>query len=340
MFFSENSLGTHGDRQVVHNLEELLRQYDEMKAAFDQSLLLNKKLGLNYVIPSTVTPQSIMKTIETLFSLKHNGKKIKEMLKKQKHSRDKEYDKNCEYIHPQSSSQSEKKSKKGEKTKSGKNIDDERKKSDNCKKGQNRETEHRKNDAFGSGQNQRQWRQPPPPYHAINHQQNQPKIKNTENGQNIVVKVELKQQPKRQNNQNQDRPFGNQNQYKYGEAQGAYYYPPQPPQGQYPPSPQGYYPPPPPGQYLSPPQGQYPPPLMPPPPGGYYYPPQGYGYGAPPHGHFQGPPPQGYNSQKSSGNQIKGKSGRGRSKCKSRYAKDKKSGNGKNERSSDSDSSN
>ncbi|RZC34101.1 uncharacterized protein BDFB_010065 [Asbolus verrucosus] len=153
----EKSLGRHGDQGAINNLEQLLRQYEEVKAAFDSSLKSSNQHGVN-MLTSKVTPQSVITAIHNLYKLRHNGKKIHELLKKQKSSRNSEYDKNCEYVHPKSSGvytpESKDKSNK-DKKKEGKGTDDDKEskkdKSKKDKKKDDRNTDDEKKNKFKKG---------------------------------------------------------------------------------------------------------------------------------------------------------------------------------------------
>lgn len=80
---------------VIHNLQKLLQEYEEAKQSFNDALLLQKKIGESEVL---ITPQKIQESIQELYKLKYNGKKIKELYECQKKSRNKEY-KHSEYVH-------------------------------------------------------------------------------------------------------------------------------------------------------------------------------------------------------------------------------------------------
>ncbi|XP_072391545.1 uncharacterized protein [Diabrotica undecimpunctata] len=109
----ERSLGRDCNKETVKHLEGLLLQYVEIKKRFDEALKSNKAIGKDAVI----TAQDVSEAINKLYSLKHNGKKIKELYTCQKNSRTKEF-KNTEYIHKMSSKPNEDKKKKDQKQKS------------------------------------------------------------------------------------------------------------------------------------------------------------------------------------------------------------------------------
>jgi DNA-binding transcriptional regulator WhiA len=95
---------------MINSLEQLLKQYTEIKAALDSTLQVNGHLGINPV----VTAQTVINTIHQLYQLMHNGKKIHEMMTKQKTSRHSEYKETCEYVHATSSAPFVEKEKKNE----------------------------------------------------------------------------------------------------------------------------------------------------------------------------------------------------------------------------------
>ncbi|KAJ8984982.1 hypothetical protein NQ317_016893 [Molorchus minor] len=95
MIVREKSLGVLCNMAVVHQLEKLKLEYDEAKKSFDEALQLHKRLGESDVY---ITPQKIQDTIQDLYGLKHNGKKIKELYECQKKSRSKEHEW-TEYVH-------------------------------------------------------------------------------------------------------------------------------------------------------------------------------------------------------------------------------------------------
>ncbi|XP_023309903.1 uncharacterized protein LOC111691397, partial [Anoplophora glabripennis] len=68
--------------------------YQEAKRFFDEALSLQKKTGTDILI----TPQDIQENIQKLYTLKHNGKKIKELYECQTKSRTREH-KSKEYVH-------------------------------------------------------------------------------------------------------------------------------------------------------------------------------------------------------------------------------------------------
>jgi GTP-binding protein EngB required for normal cell division len=106
----EKTLGRDGDLEMINSLEQLLKQYTEIKAALDSTLQVNGHLGLSPV----VTAQTVINTIHQLYQLMHNGKKIHEMMTKQKTSRNSEYKETCEYVHATSSAPFVEKEKKNE----------------------------------------------------------------------------------------------------------------------------------------------------------------------------------------------------------------------------------
>ncbi|KAJ8910300.1 hypothetical protein NQ315_002462, partial [Exocentrus adspersus] len=91
----ERSLGAQSKMSVIRHLENLLLEYEACKQSFNEALESQKKLGETNVF---ITPQKIQESIQDLYKLKHNGKKIKELYECQKKSRVKEY-KYKEYIH-------------------------------------------------------------------------------------------------------------------------------------------------------------------------------------------------------------------------------------------------
>lgn len=78
------------DMAQIQQLQNLLQQYEESKKAFEEA---KKHKGA-----ANLTSQNIMSSITVLFTLKHNGKKIKELYDAQNTSRHKEF-KNTEYVH-------------------------------------------------------------------------------------------------------------------------------------------------------------------------------------------------------------------------------------------------
>lgn len=80
---------------VVHQLQKLLQEYGAAKQSFDEALALQKRIGETDAL---ITPQKIQDSIQELYNLKHNGKKIKELYECQKKSRAKEH-KHTEYVH-------------------------------------------------------------------------------------------------------------------------------------------------------------------------------------------------------------------------------------------------
>ncbi|XP_063930985.1 uncharacterized protein LOC135143068 [Zophobas morio] len=371
----ERSLGRHGDLEVVHNLEQLLYQYEQIKEAFENTLNLDKQLGITTHGSTTVTAQTVLDTIHNLYQLKHNGKKIHELLKKQRAPRNSEYDDSCEYIHPKSSdlSHAEGKKEKDKKTtktddekkkkKDGKSTEDERKYKKGGKSTDDERLQKKGNRNFyplnrscsheqqvsQPRPNPTHWREPPPPYddrRQYRPPQQHPSHQGKPQEPNVFVTVELNKQGKDQRG-----PGGSDHQgygppehgyhpgsqyYGHGQYQG-------PPHGQY--YNQNYGPPPPSGPYYGPPQGHY----GAPPQGHYYGPPQGPYHGPPghyqgPQGHYQGPPGQYQGPQGSHyyGNRGRGYHNRGgtrkRGQSKPRSSKGGKSGTEKSSRSSDSDS--
>lgn len=75
-------------------LQRLLREHDEMKKVFKEAAEMQRKIGGT----DQVTPQEIDKSMQELFKLTINGKKIKELFDSQKNALVKEY-KFSEYIH-------------------------------------------------------------------------------------------------------------------------------------------------------------------------------------------------------------------------------------------------
>uniref|UniRef100_A0A6P7GGG3 Uncharacterized protein LOC114342245 n=1 Tax=Diabrotica virgifera virgifera TaxID=50390 RepID=A0A6P7GGG3_DIAVI len=90
----ERSMGRCCNKETVIHLEQLILQHEEMKKRFEEVLKINKTAGKDAVIAA----QDVNETINKLYSLKHNGKKIEELYYCQKNSRTKEF-KNTEYIH-------------------------------------------------------------------------------------------------------------------------------------------------------------------------------------------------------------------------------------------------
>jgi GTP-binding protein EngB required for normal cell division len=317
----EKTLGRNGDLEMINSLEQLLKQYTEIKAAFDTSLQVNEQLGLNTATNPAVTAQTVIKTIHQLYKLKHNGKKIHEMIKKQKASRSSEYKENCEYVHPKSSApfvakekkksgkstddEGKKGKSKGDKTKDGKSTDDERKIKKNYNPNQKPGQQYNR-----QGSNPGRF-EPPPPYPGHDSRRNYQEPRRNEprydqdDEANVSVRVEVIQptgKPKRGGQPGHQRGgrgqyHGQPDHYYHGPPQGAYgppqgsYGPPQgsygPPQGSYGPPQGSYGPPHGPGSYY--PEGQYHPPPHGQPPG-YHYP-----YG-PNSGYHQGPSPNPYYS--------------------------------------------
>lgn len=67
-------------------MKESLKKHEEAKLAFNQSLSSS-----NSARGSLITADTIKQDIHTLYTLKNNGKKIKELMEKQKTARSKEY---------------------------------------------------------------------------------------------------------------------------------------------------------------------------------------------------------------------------------------------------------
>lgn len=80
---------------VIVQLQNLLQEYEAAKQSFDDALAIQKRIG---EIDPLITPQKIQESIQELYNLKHNGKKIKELYECQKKSRAKEH-KYTEYVH-------------------------------------------------------------------------------------------------------------------------------------------------------------------------------------------------------------------------------------------------
>ncbi|CAH1154068.1 unnamed protein product [Phaedon cochleariae] len=120
----EQSMGKLCDKETVDHLRKLLREYDEMKKSFDEALQLNKRLGRT---DNAITPKEVSDSIQELYKLKHNGKKIKELYECQKKSRAKEHE-NTEYIHNIPFKKEEDKKNKKEDDKKNKKEDDKKKK--------------------------------------------------------------------------------------------------------------------------------------------------------------------------------------------------------------------
>ncbi|XP_023311754.1 uncharacterized protein LOC111692176 [Anoplophora glabripennis] len=95
LIMREKSLGPLSQMSVIHHLQKLLQEYEEAKQSFSEALLLQKKIGESDVL---ITPQKIQESIQELYRLKYNGKKIKELYECQKKSRTIEY-KHSEYVH-------------------------------------------------------------------------------------------------------------------------------------------------------------------------------------------------------------------------------------------------
>lgn len=133
-----------------------MKRYDEIKTAFDKTLEYNKSTSMG--LPLSDSPDFILATIQNLYKLPLNGKKINELLKKQKASRKFEYDKNCEYIHPKTAELKEKSKKKEEKKK-------EKKQKSNQKEEQTK-IQHSREFVQSKPPRER-----PPPYEAINRSQ-------------------------------------------------------------------------------------------------------------------------------------------------------------------------
>ncbi|XP_050510540.1 uncharacterized protein LOC126887194 isoform X1 [Diabrotica virgifera virgifera] len=154
----ERSLGRDCNRETVSHLEQLLRQYVEIKKRFDEALKSNKAIGKDAVI----TAQDVHEAINKLYGLKHNGKKIKELYTCQKNSRTKEF-KNTEYIHKMTSKPKEKnedKKKKDQKQKSERDDKD----SDKEKKNKNRDRSQTRKPNKDRNRNEIRNRSPPPNY--------------------------------------------------------------------------------------------------------------------------------------------------------------------------------
>lgn len=78
------------NKQHVKYLEKLLKEYEEAKKFFDDAKTRSGK--------SEVSPLEIRESIQILYKLKHNGKKIEEFYECQSKARSKEH-MNTEYRH-------------------------------------------------------------------------------------------------------------------------------------------------------------------------------------------------------------------------------------------------
>lgn len=87
-------MGPLCDADTVVHLQHLMLQYVELKSQFDEALRLNQALGRG----DAITPKEVSDSVQELYKLKHNGKKIKELYECQKKSRNTEYQ-NTEYLH-------------------------------------------------------------------------------------------------------------------------------------------------------------------------------------------------------------------------------------------------
>ncbi|KAL3268004.1 hypothetical protein HHI36_007137 [Cryptolaemus montrouzieri] len=96
MIIREESLGKNADMKTIYHWKSLLNKYDEMKSTFDKVIQLSASLGQDAV---EVDAKCVTEQLEKLYSLKHNGQKIKELYLTQKTSRKKEYSQS-EYLHP------------------------------------------------------------------------------------------------------------------------------------------------------------------------------------------------------------------------------------------------
>nr|XP_023025718.1 uncharacterized protein LOC111513720 [Leptinotarsa decemlineata] len=168
----EKSLGKLCDAQTVEHLQKLLREYEETKASFEEALKMNKKIGRTDQI---VSAKDISDSIQELYKLKHNGKKIKELYECQKKARNKEHE-NTEYLHNISFKAEEKKSKKpDDKTGKDKQSTENRNKRISDTDNRNRQQNSQPNRGNASSRRNDFQRYPsrdaPPAYHEVNQRQ-------------------------------------------------------------------------------------------------------------------------------------------------------------------------
>lgn len=154
-----------------------MSRYDEIKEAFDKTLEYNKNASMG--LPLSDSPDIILSIIQKLYKLPLNGRKIDELFKKQKSSRQYEYDKNCEYIHPKIAELNEKSSKSKEEKK--------KKKKKNSEESNQQQTKQRSGEFVPP-------KELPPPYDAVNKAQprRQQRHYNNSNQDNSKLCVEVK----------------------------------------------------------------------------------------------------------------------------------------------------
>ncbi|RZC40591.1 hypothetical protein BDFB_005023, partial [Asbolus verrucosus] len=88
----ERSLGNVADLKKIEKLKQLLKRHEQIKAALTNNTNIESE-GL-----SAVTTENIKENLEKLYTLKHNGQKIKELFDAQAASRKQEAENNVEYI--------------------------------------------------------------------------------------------------------------------------------------------------------------------------------------------------------------------------------------------------
>lgn len=169
----ERSMGPLCDADTVVHLQHLMLQYVELKSQFDEALRLNQALGRG----DAITPKEVSDSVQELYKLKHNGKKIKELYECQKKSRNTEYQ-NTEYLHTMPIKKV-KKAKKDKERKDKKDKDNNEKKDKDKKekkdkdKSEDKDKKGDKNQSKGKRDTQNaRSNTPPPSYHEAHRAHN------------------------------------------------------------------------------------------------------------------------------------------------------------------------
>lgn len=92
LYFREHKMGDEADLNLIKNYKNMLKYYDEQKNIMEKAFDCNEVNSKN-----SITPLDIKKTMENLFTLKHNGEKIKEMYKMQQRCEKQEHRDVSEY---------------------------------------------------------------------------------------------------------------------------------------------------------------------------------------------------------------------------------------------------
>ncbi|KAJ8933107.1 hypothetical protein NQ318_016880 [Aromia moschata] len=157
----ERSLGVMANMATVQQLQKLLNEYEEAKISFDEALKLQKKLGESD------------DSIQDLYKLKHNGKKIKELYECQKKSRSKEHE-YSEYIHKVVSTKSSDSKGAKKKDKENKNKSEKKHKEDKDKNKSEKKNKEDKSDKKKKDGDNQDTKKKPKPQRNVRYENQQP----------------------------------------------------------------------------------------------------------------------------------------------------------------------